>query len=190
MKTSLNTMEPLAQPPYGCAMEQQHALTDQVYPEPLELAPSAVVEAIRKQSFATLATTSSEAWPHAAGVLYALSDGRLFVSTMRSSRKARNILENPRVAVTIPVRRAPVGPPSSIIFQTNARVLDLDDPGLRKAAASGDLKAVTGHGELELPGGCFIEITLPRKVVTYGLGMSLLSLIRDPMSAAGVAHLG
>jgi hypothetical protein len=109
---------------------------------------------------------------------------------MRSSRKARNILDNPRVAVTIPVRRAPVGPPSSIIFQTSARVLDLDDTGLRTAAASGDLKAVTGHGELDLPGGCFIEIALPRKVVTYGLGMSLLSLIRDPMNAAGVAHLG
>ena len=37
---------------------------------------------------------------------------------------------------------------------------------------------------------CFLQIALPRKVVTYGLGMSLLSLIRDPMSAAGVAHLG
>ncbi len=183
-------MEPLTHSPYGWAMEQQQTLTDQVPTRTLELAPEAVLEAIRKQSFATLATTSAEAWPHAAGVLYALSDDRLYVSTMRSSRKARNILENPRVAVTIPVRRAPVGPPSSIIFQAHARVLDLDDASLRKAAASGELKAITGHGELELPGGCFIEITLPRKVVTYGLGMSLLSLIRDPMNAAGVAHLG
>lgn len=182
-------MEPLILGPYGCAMEQQQALIDQAHPEPLELAPEAVIEAIRKQSFATLATTSAEARPHAAGVLYALAGDRLYVSTMRSSRKARNILANPDVAVTIPVRRAPVGPPSSIIFQTTARVLELDDTTLREATSSGDLKAVTSHGELELPGGCFVEIALPRRVVTYGLGMSLLSLIRDPMNAAGVAHL-
>ena len=112
------------------------------------------------------------------------------MSTLRSSRKARNILGNPKVAVSVPVRRAPVGPPSNISFQTTARVLDLDDPELRAAAASGDLKAVTGHGELELPGGVFLRIALPRKVITYGLGMSLLSLMRDPMHAAGVARLG
>ena len=69
-------------------------------------------------------------------------------------------------------------------------MLDLDDPGLRAAVETGALKGVASHGELELPGGCFIEIALPRKVVTYGLGMSLLSLIRDPMSASGVAYLG
>jgi hypothetical protein len=189
MKMSFQAMETLTHPPYGCAMEQQHTLTDQVPTGTLELAPGAALKAIRKQSFATLATTSSEGRPHAAGVLYALSGDRLYVSTMRSSRKARNILDNPRVAVTIPVRRAPIGPPSSIIFQTNARVLDLDDAGLHEAASGGGLKAVTGHGELELPGGVFIEIALPRKVVTYGLGMSLLSLIRDPMNAAGHAHL-
>jgi nitroimidazol reductase NimA-like FMN-containing flavoprotein (pyridoxamine 5'-phosphate oxidase superfamily) len=145
--------------------------------------------AIAKRSFATLATTSGAGWPHAAGVLYATSGDRLFISTLRDSRKARNIAENPRVGVSIPVRRAPVGPPSTITFQGRARLLDLDDPDLRAAATTGDLKAVTGHGELELPGGVFIEITLPSRVVTYGLGMSLLALVRDPMHASGVAYL-
>lgn len=42
---------------------------------------------------------------------------------------------------------------------------------------------------MELPGGVCIQIALPRKVVTYGLGMSLLSLIRESMNAAGSAHL-
>jgi hypothetical protein len=149
-----------------------------------------VLETIARRSFATVATTSLEGWPHAAGVLYALSGDALYVSTLRSSRKARNILANPKVAVSVPVRRAPVGPPSSISFQTTARVLDLDDPELQATAASGDLKAITGHGELELAGGVFVRIALPRKVITYGLGMSLLSLIRDPVHAAGVAHLG
>lgn len=182
-------MYALIQRPYGLGMETTQQPT-QSTPSPLELPAQAVLEAIGKRSFATLASTSAEGWPHAAGVLYALSGNHLYVSTIGSSRKARNIAANPRVAVTVPVRRSPFGPPSTIIFQTTARVLDLDDPELRAAAASGDLKAVTGHGELELPGGVFIQIALPRKVVTYGLGMSLLSLVRDPMHASGFANLG
>lgn len=174
---------------YGGSMETRHTSTP-VNPEPRRLDARTVLEAIAKRSFATVATTSPEGWPHAAGVLYALSGDALYVSTMRSSRKARNILAHPRVAVSVPVRRAPVGPPSNVSFQTTARVLELDDPELLAAAAAGDLKTVTGHGELELPGGVFLRIALPRRVVTYGLGMSLLSLIRDPMHAAGVAHLG
>jgi hypothetical protein len=159
-------------------------------PSPLELPAQAVLETIGKRSFATLATTSAEGWPHAAGVLYAMSGEHLYVSTLGTSRKARNIATNPRVAVTLPVQRIPIGPPGSIIFQTSARVVPLDDPELRAAVATGDLKAVTVHGELEMPGGVFIQIALPRKVVTYGLGMSLLSLMRDPMNASGFARLG
>ena len=182
-------MDTLTNGSYGGAMETQHTST-QVDPGRLTLDADSVVEAIAKRSFATVATTSPEGWPHAAGVLYAMSGDALYVSTLRSSRKARNIIENPKVAVSVPVRRSPVGPPSNISFQTTARVLDLDDSGLRAAVDTGELKAVTGHDELELPGGVFLQIALPRKVVTYGLGMSLLSLMRDPMHAAGVAHLG
>jgi len=182
-------METLICEVYGTAMETTQHSVQATSNSPLELPAQAVLEAIGKRSFATVASTSPEGWPHAAGVLYAMSGDALYISTMRASRKARNILENPKVAVSVPVRRAPVGPPSNISFQATGRVLELDDPELRAAAASGDLKAVTGHGELELEGGCFLRIGLPRKAVTYGLGMSLLSLIRDPMHAAGVAHL-
>lgn len=182
-------METLSGRPYVMAMETtQHSSASTT--SPLELPAEAVLEAIGKRSFATLASTSPEGRPHAAGVLYALSGDHLYVSTMGSSRKARNIVQDPRVAVTVPVRRAPIGPPSTIIFQTTARVLELDDPELRAATVTGDLKAVTGHGELELPGGVFIQVALPRRVVTYGLGMSLLSLMREPMNAAGFARLG
>ena len=182
-------METLTQRPYGTAMEQTHSNSTTNH-QPLRIDAHDVVEAIRKRTYATVATTSAEGWPHAAGVLYALSGDALYVSTLRDSRKARNIEANPKVAVSVPVRRSPVGPPSGISFQTTAEVLELDDPRLRDAVTTGDLKAVTGHGELELPGGCFLRIALPRKAVTFGIGMSLLSLMRDPMSAAGVAHLG
>ena len=46
------------------------------------------------------------------------------------SRKVRNIASNADVAVCIPVRRLPVGPPSTIIFQATAEVLGRDDRSL------------------------------------------------------------
>ncbi|HEX6425550.1 MAG TPA: pyridoxamine 5'-phosphate oxidase family protein [Acidimicrobiales bacterium] len=151
--------------------------------------PAKVARAIARRSFCTLATTSPSGRPHAAGVLYALADGALYVSTLRTSRKARNIADNPRVGVVIPVRRLPVGPPSSVQFQAVAEILEVDDPGVRRLADAGRLKAITGHGELDLPDGCVVRITPPRRVLTYGLGMPLRRLVRDPLDAAGAVEL-
>jgi predicted pyridoxine 5'-phosphate oxidase superfamily flavin-nucleotide-binding protein len=145
--------------------------------------------AIAKRSFGVLATTSDASRPHVAGVLYSAVGHTLYVSTLRDSRKARNIAANPRVAVTVPVRRLPVGPPSGVQFQGTARILDNDDPEVRDLAAAGRLKAISGHGELELDGGCVLRITPGRRLVTFGLGMPLLSFLRDPLNAAGAVDL-
>ncbi|HEX6418857.1 MAG TPA: pyridoxamine 5'-phosphate oxidase family protein [Acidimicrobiales bacterium] len=151
--------------------------------------PAAVARAIAKRSFCTLATTSPSGRPHVAGVLYAVAGGDLYVSTMRASRKARNIAADPRVGVCIPVRRLPIGPPSSVQFQGVGEIVAPDDPRVRDLVDAGRLKAVTSHGELDLPGACFLRITPPRRVVTYGLGMSLVRLVRDPLNAGGSAEV-
>jgi nitroimidazol reductase NimA-like FMN-containing flavoprotein (pyridoxamine 5'-phosphate oxidase superfamily) len=153
------------------------------------LRPEQVLPVLAKRSFATLATTSPAGFPHVAGVLYGATGSTLWVSTLRSSRKARNVAENPKVAVCVPVRRLPLGPPSSVQWQATAEVVDLEDPELRRLADAGELKAVTGHGELELPGGCFLRITPRGRVHTYGLGMSLPAFLKDPLAAAGHADL-
>lgn len=153
------------------------------------ITPDAVLRLIRKRSFATLATTSPQGRPHVAGVLYDLVDRDLWISTDLASRKGRNIAANPRVAVAIPVRRLPVGPPSTIHFQATAQLVPHDDPLLRELAAAGRLPTVTKHGELDRPGGCFVRIGLPDRLLTYGLGMSLRQLIRNPLAAAGQASL-
>lgn len=142
--------------------------------------------AIGKRSFATLATTSPQQRPHAAGVLYADVDGVLYVSTSRSSRKARNIAANPNVFVSIAVRRMPFGaPPSSIQFAATAELLAVDHPDVVRLAGEGRLKSITGHGELDLPDGCIVRITPSATFHTYGLGMSLRALAKDPLNAAG-----
>ncbi|WP_214404133.1 pyridoxamine 5'-phosphate oxidase family protein [Pseudonocardia lacus] len=145
--------------------------------------------AIAKRSFCTLATASDASRPHIAGVLYSAAGRTLYVSTFRDSRKARNVAVNPRVAVTVPVRRLPVGPPAAVQFQGTARILDNDDPEIRELAAAGRLKAISGHGELELDGGCVLRIEPGRRMVTFGLGMPLLRFLRDPLNAAGAVDL-
>ena len=150
-----------------------------------DVPPAVVRKALARRHYAVLATVSPAGRPHAAGVLYGLAEGSLYVSTDVASRKGRNLAAGTHVGVTVPVRRAPVGPPSAIQFQATAELLPLDDPHLRELVARGELKSVTGHGELEREGGCFVRITPAATVHTYGLGMSLWRLIREPLDAAG-----
>lgn len=154
-------------------------------PQATEPNPAEVISAVAKRSFATLSTASEAGRPHVAGVLYAAAGTTLYVNTLRTSRKARNVAANSRVALAIPIRRLPIGPPSTVQFQARAELLDLDSPEIAALVESGELASITGHGELEMPDGCFIRIEPGRRWVTYGLGMSIWRLLRDPLSAGG-----
>lgn len=149
-----------------------------------------VMRAITRRSFATLASASSAGRPHVAGVLYERVGSELFISTLLTSRKARNVAAGGRVGVSIPIRRLPVGPPSTVQFQAKADLLDVDDPVITGLVDDGHLGSITGHGELELSDGCFIRVAIPHRLPTYGLGMSLWKLIRDPLGAGGIVELG
>lgn len=144
-----------------------------------------VERAMARRSYAVLGTVSPAGRPHAAGVVYTMVDGDLWVSVDRSSRKARNIAANRFVHVQIPVRRGPVGPPSSIQFAATAELLSPGDPEVQRLLAAGRLKKVAGHGELERPAAALVRVSPDRVLHTYGLGLSLLALIRDPLAAAG-----
>jgi hypothetical protein len=144
-----------------------------------------VRKALATRSYAVLATVSPAGRPHSAGILYTMVGDDLWLSTETVGRKGRNLLAGPHVSVTVPVRRLPVGPPATIHFQGRATVFALDDPEVRRLIDTGDLKAITSHGELDLPDGCFVRVTPGRAVHTYALGMSLWSALRNPLAAAG-----
>lgn len=141
-----------------------------------------VRRAIRSRSFAMLSSVSPAGFPHGAGVIYVPCNDELYVHTSRSSRKARNIAADGRVAVVIPVRKLPVGPPFTVQFQGRAEVLAMDDPTVRPLIDAGTLKAITSHGELEMPDGCFVRIRPSDTVHTYGIGVSALAVARDPIA--------
>ena len=113
---------------------------------------AAVEEAIAGNWFCVLATSSAENRPHAAGVLYALVDRDLYVHTDRASRKARNVVENARVAVCVIVQAGPDAPPNTVAIQGTATLLQLDDPEVRELIDDGRLTSITSHGELDRPG--------------------------------------
>jgi hypothetical protein len=159
--------------------------------DPVRTVPADLVRAaLAKRSYAVLATVSPAGRPHAAGVLYTMVGDDLWLSTETTSRKGRNLQANPHVGVTVPVRRLPVGPPSTIHYQGRATVFGVDDPEVHRLVDRGDLKAITSHGELELPDGCFVRVTPGRTIHTYALGMSLWSALRNPLASAGRATLG
>ena len=145
----------------------------------------AVEEAIASNWFCMLATSSNENRPHVAGVLYALVGRDLYVNTDEASRKARNIAENGRAAVCIPVNVAPDAPPFTATLQGTAELLPNDHPEITSLVADGRLAAVTSHGELERPGTCFVKVTPGARVATYGIGVSPEELEADPLSAFG-----
>jgi Pyridoxamine 5'-phosphate oxidase len=147
--------------------------------------PAMIRRAIERRSVATLATVSTSGRPHAATVLYQCVDDAVFVSTHRNSRKARNVADHGVAAMTIAVRRLPVGPPASIQFQSAATVLANDDSEIVRLAEVGRLDKITAHGELNLVEVCFLRVALPSRVSTYALGMSLWKAMRNPLDAAG-----
>lgn len=170
------------QEPQGAASAPEHTANQ---------APSVdeLTRAIGRRSFCTLATSSPQNRPHVAAVIYEAVGTTLYVNTSRQSRKGRNIAANPHVGVVIPVRRLPVGPPSEVQFQGTAEVLAMDDPHIVGLLEAGRLKTITRHGELDHPDGCFLRITPGRRVHTYGLGMPLIRLLRDPLNASGTVEL-
>lgn len=140
-----------------------------------------ITKAIGRKSFAILATLSAAGFPHAAGVSYSAVGTTLYVNTERSSRKARNVASDDRVAIVIPVRRLPIGPPFSVQYQGRADVMAMDDPEITNLVADGHLGDVTSHGELDEPDGCFLRIVPNGRIHTYGIGVSALALARDPL---------
>ena len=121
-------------------------------------------------------------FPHAAGVIYVPIGDELWLHTMRSSRKARNVAADDRVAVVVPIRKLPVGPPFTVQFQGRADIIEMDDPEATPHIESKALKAITSHGELDTEDGCFIRIRPTGIVHSYGIGVSAMAVAKDPLN--------
>ena len=152
-------------------------------------------KALRQRTFGTLSTLTKRAAPHATGVVYAVSAPdeplALYVTTRTSTRKVRNLRVHPEVAFVVPVphRFLPAFPPRAIQFMGTATVVAADDEGAKRAFESSwflqrilatERRIVTEGGDL-----CFIRIRPDGMLFTYGMGMSVLDVVRRPRGAIG-----
>ena len=144
-----------------------------------------VQKIIASHSFCSLATATRDGKPHVVGIMYKFVNGHLYFATGISTKKARNIKENPNVSVHIFVRRytVPVGPPDSLQFSGNAQILSRDDPEIVSLLNAGKLKTITGFGVLKEPDLCFLKVKPSRTMHTYGIGVPLLQFLRDVADA-------
>jgi general stress protein 26 len=138
---------------------------------------------LARRSFCVMSTTSPAGNSHAAGVVFDWADGVMYIHTMRSSRKARNIAANSHVGIVVPARRLPVGPPFTIHFQATATIVAMTDATIRQLLIERKLASTSGHGALDEPDGCFVRITSNATMHSYGIGVPVRSIIKDPLHA-------
>ena len=142
-----------------------------------------VWRALGRHSFAVMSHVTASGEPRSSGVVYGADGGRLLVVVAASSWKARTIADGQLVAITVPVRRGgllaslfPI-PPAAISFRAKAHVGEacmLDRDSLPRKFAR--LLPPT-----QTP-SCVIELTPEGNFLTYGIGVSLMTM-RDPEAA-------
>lgn len=149
---------------------------------------AAVWRALAKASFAVVSHVSTAGEPRSSGVVYGVTDRRVYVAVAADGWKARQIVTGDQVAVTVPVRRGgilalfiPI-PPATITFHARATV---------HPAGSIDICAVSKDLEKLVPearkaGSCVIELVPEGRFLTYGIGVSLMDMANPAVALARV----
>jgi hypothetical protein len=152
---------------------------------------SAIVrKQFRKNMWLVLATVNEKQQPQSSLVIYQ-SDGQdLYIQTGKITVKAKNIMKNNKVSVTIPIYKNLFhtlipAPPAEIHFKGTAEILPFEDEYAR-----GVFKKYLKH---ELPEelqkeSIWLKISPSKQVNTYGLGVKLWSM-QDPTKARKVVDI-
>ena len=147
----------------------------------------AVLNELRKRSFAVLSTADENGRPHAVGVEYGVSPkgDAIYVMTRQQLKKVRNISVNSHVAVTVPLTRRLLWflPPASIQFQGTAEILDqTDEEGIRTfnrffmgRRILRMYEEFARRGETRV---CFIRIVPDSEISTYMVHQSIWEMAR------------
>ena len=143
---------------------------------------------LERASFAVLSHVTPAGDPRSSGVVYKVIGRRLYAAVAPDSWKARHIAADGRVSVTVPVRRggilslvAPI-PPATISFRASATV--------HEAGSARARSLLRELGSLLPPNrqdsGAIVEIRPAGMFVTYGIGVSLRTMLNPEASKARV----
>lgn len=143
---------------------------------------------VDKASFAIISYVTPDGEPRSSGIVYAMRDHHLYLAVAPESWKARHIVDDQEVAVTVPVRRGgllswivPI-PPATISFHARAIV---------HPAGTLDIRTVSKKLESLVPAerrlvATILELVPEGTFLTFGVGVSLKAMT-DP--AAAQAHV-
>ena len=144
---------------------------------------------IEKNQFAVLGWVTSRGEPRTAGIVYLVVDRRLYIGSEKEAWKTRQIGEQPSVSLTVTVPKKILLipwiaiPPATITFQGSATVQPTD---VVPQAVLSKLMGGLQLSEEEIARQCFIVVEPRGTFLTYGIGVSLLTM-RKPYEAGGRA---
>lgn len=143
-----------------------------------------VWHAVEKASAAVLGHVTKAGEPRTSGVVYKAHDRHLYIAVAPDSWKARQIASGDCVSMTVLVPRGgllslmlPI-PPATITFRGVARVIPADAPEAGPLLVQ--LKGLIPPERAK--SACLIEVAPVGHFLTYGVGVSLMSM-RDPAAA-------
>jgi len=147
---------------------------------------------IEKQLFAVLGMVTAKNEARTAGIVYIVRNRKLYIGSVKSAWKTRHIAANPHVSLTVPIaKRIPLLPwikipAATITFSGTARVLERADVSPEVVQAL--FRGMADTPETSAP-FAIIEVTPVGHFVTYGVGVSLLTM-RDTQKARGRVAVG
>lgn len=155
----------------------------------LSLTTDQVWDALEKELFAVLGMVTSRQEARTVGIVYAVRDRKLYISTKSDAWKTGHIAANPKISLTVPIaKRIPFLPwikipAATITFAGTARLLAPADcsPEILRAV----FRDAADDPQL-LAEVTIIQVTPVGDFVTYGVGVPLLQM-RDPAKARGRA---
>lgn len=153
----------------------------------LDLTTGEVWQVLEKNLFAVLGMVTARGEARTVGVVYVVRDRRLYVVTGRESWKAKHVAQNPHVSITVPIdKRIPIAPwvkipAATITFCGQARVMPAGEQPEDLLQAL--FRGMETDPEM-VADSCIIEIAPEKDFITYGVGVSLLTM-RNPEEARG-----
>ena len=154
-----------------------------------QISSEIVWQALEKELFAVLGMVTTEDASRTVGIVYTIEDRKFFIGTGLKTWKARHIIANPAVSLTVPIpKRVPIAPwikvpQATVTFSGSARIIPCPeaDPDL--------LRKVFRHYADDpefMKDNCLIEVTPQGEFLTYGVGIPLMKM-RHPHLARGRA---
>ena len=159
---------------------------------PVMLSSDQVWAVLEKELFAVLGMVTAKGEARTVGIVYAVSDRKIYIGTGKETWKARHVAANPNVSLTVTIPKSLFFmpwlkiPAATITFSGTARVI----PG--SEADVDTLKAIfrnMAEDPQRMADMVLIEVTPHGDFGTYGVGTSLMQM-RDPEQARGRVPVG